>query len=131
MPRGTKRGVGSIRIAKNGYRYIQTETGQRLLHHVLAEKKLGRPLRPDERVYFMDGNREHVEADNIEVRSSPRHLNQVYLLLQRAEKLEREAESLVRELKDILENAYKARAEGESSTTVRERERQTLSEETR
>jgi hypothetical protein len=123
MPRGAKRQVGTVRIALNGYRYIQTESGQRLLHHVLAEKKLGRPLRPDERVYFMDGDRQNVEVDNIEVRSSPRHLNQVYLLLQRAIKLEEEASSLRNQLQEILENAYVAKGEGEPSTTIRERER--------
>jgi len=73
MPRGKKREVGSIRIAQNGYRYIQTENGQRLLHHVLAEKKLGRALLPDERVYFADGDRTHVEVDNLDVQRAKRH----------------------------------------------------------
>ena len=111
MPRGKKREVGSIRIAQNGYRYIQTENGQRLLHHVLAETKLGRPLRPDERVYFMDSDRTHVEADNIEVRSSTRHLNQIYNLLRRVEKLEREAGNIRIALRQVLENEYSEREE--------------------
>lgn len=87
MARGTKREVGSIRIAPNGYRYIQTENGQRLLHHVLAEKKLGRPLRPDERVYFVDGDRTHVEVDNLDVqRTKKTKLNMVYAKLINMEK---------------------------------------------
>ncbi len=100
MPRGKKREVGSIRIAQNGYRYIQTEQGQRLLHHVLAEKKLGRSLRPDERVYFVDGDRSHVEVDNIVVeRSKKTKLNQLY---SKAEQLQKELDWVKAELREAL-----------------------------
>ena len=87
MPRGTKRPVGSVRIAQNGYRYIQTENGQRLLHHVLAETSLGRPLRPDERVYFVDGDRSNVIMENIVVERSKKHkLSMLYVKLDKVEK---------------------------------------------
>lgn len=55
MGRGQAAEVGQTRVAKNGYHYTKLEDGSwRLTHHITAEKKLGRDLRPNEMVQFVD-----------------------------------------------------------------------------
>lgn len=100
MPRGKAAEVGTIRIAQNDYRYIKTEDGWRLLHHVIAEKKIGRPLRPDERVYFIDGNRADFDPSNLSVERAKKHkLNQLWL---RMEKLEKDLNWVKAQLREAL-----------------------------
>jgi hypothetical protein len=60
--------VGARRVSANGYHYIKTETGWRLTHHLVAEKKLGRQLHEDERVTFENGNRNDLSPENIVVK---------------------------------------------------------------
>lgn len=72
MARGQKANVGDKRVAPNGYHYTRTESGWRLTHHLVAEKKLGRPLHTDEGVYFVDGKRHNLSPDNISVREKGR-----------------------------------------------------------
>ncbi len=66
--RGEAALVGARRVSANGYHYIKTETGWRLTHHLVAEKKLGRPLHTDERVIFKNLNRDDLSPENIDVR---------------------------------------------------------------
>lgn len=66
--RGSKSEPGDTRVAKNGYHYTRTEEKWELTHHIVAEKKLGRPLKDTERVVFVDGDRTNLEPDNLEVR---------------------------------------------------------------
>lgn len=60
MARGQEVPVGSVRVSANGYHYTKVEDdgsgkpGWRLTHHLVAEKKLGRKLLPNERVSFVD-----------------------------------------------------------------------------
>ena len=67
MTRGETSAINTKRTAPNGYQYTKTETGWRLSHHIIAEAKLGRPLRKGERVVFRDGDRKNLKMDNIEV----------------------------------------------------------------
>lgn len=67
MPRGKASAIGDTRIAANGYHYTKAEKGWRLTHHIIAEREiLGRPLRENERVEFIDG-RTLLDASNIRV----------------------------------------------------------------
>ncbi len=70
MSRGANAAVGAERVSKNGYLYIKTEDGWKLAHRLMAEKDiLGRPLNPNERVTFKNGNRLDVRVDNLKVSS--------------------------------------------------------------
>ena len=91
-----------MRQAPNGYWYTKCESSWRLTHHLTAEKKLGRPLREDERVHFKSGfTREDYDNPNaIEVvlqgkSSARRRLAQIEA---RIEDLQLEAEELRKEL---------------------------------
>ena len=68
MARGKNAKVGDTRTAPNGYHYTRTKKGWRLTHHLVAEKKLGRPLRKNERVYFIDNDRTNITEDNLHVK---------------------------------------------------------------
>lgn len=65
--RGQSTPEGVTRVAPNGYQYIRTSSGWRLTHHVVAEKTLGRPIREDERVFFLDKDRTNFDPANIQV----------------------------------------------------------------
>lgn len=53
---GKSQPVGSTRVSKNGYLYRKLAEGQwELEQRLLAEKKLERPLRPDEYVRLKPG----------------------------------------------------------------------------
>jgi hypothetical protein len=66
--RGSRSEIGTEKIAQNGYHYTKTDSGWRLTHHIVAEQTLGRPLAPDERAVFSDGDRTNLDPENIEVR---------------------------------------------------------------
>jgi hypothetical protein len=65
MARGKASEVGDTRVAKNGYHYTRTHLKWTLTHHILAEAKLGRPLKDDERANFRDRDRTNLDPDNI------------------------------------------------------------------
>lgn len=68
MGKGAQKEVGHTYIATNGYQYTKVELGNwRLTHHIIAERKLGRPLKKGERVRFKDLDRTNLNPDNIEV----------------------------------------------------------------
>ena len=55
MARGQAAEVGAVRIAKNGYHYTKTsDRGWILTHWLTAETQLGRRLKEDEIVQFVD-----------------------------------------------------------------------------
>lgn len=59
---------GAERISKNGYTYVKVVGRWRLKHHLIAEEFLGRLINPDEeRVIFKDGDRTHLNPNNIKV----------------------------------------------------------------
>lgn len=66
MARGKKASPGDTRVAPNGYHYTRTEKEWRLTHHIVAEMYvIGRPLLPDERVSFKDGDRTNMSIANL------------------------------------------------------------------
>lgn len=65
MPRGQQSKIGDENTSANGYKYVRTEEGWRLKHHIIAEEKLKRPIKPDETVRFKDGDRNNLSPDNI------------------------------------------------------------------
>lgn len=68
MGRGAQAKDGDTRVAPNGYHYTKQNGKWRLTHHIVAEKKLGRALRKDERVYFKDKDRDNRHPDNLEIK---------------------------------------------------------------
>jgi hypothetical protein len=65
--RGKASTVGDTRVSLNGYHYTRTTEGWQLTHRLIAEEKLGRPLRENERIRFVDNDRTHLDPDNIHV----------------------------------------------------------------
>ena len=65
MTRGSAAQEGATMVSKNGYHYTKQGSRWRLTHHLIAEKKLGRGLRENERVSFRNGNRRDLHPDNI------------------------------------------------------------------
>jgi len=67
MARGQTAADGDTRVSANGYHYTRQNGKWKLTHHIAAEKMLGRPLREDERVHFLTGNKLDMSQDNIKV----------------------------------------------------------------
>lgn len=105
MARGAAANVGATRVSANGYHYtkaVDPSDGKekwRLTHHIIAEQKLGRPLREDERVHFV-GKKSDLSPDNIKVvekgRSSLRRRKAQ--IEARIQELQAELEEINREL---------------------------------
>ena len=69
MPRGVADPVGTRRKRQNGYWETKTKLGWERDHNIIAEQKLGRPLdHSKEWAYFIDGDKDNLSPDNIEVR---------------------------------------------------------------
>jgi hypothetical protein len=69
MARGQAAAVGDRNISANGYHYIRTSTGWRLEHHVIAERRLGRPVDTSkDRIFFRDSDRNNLDPANIGVK---------------------------------------------------------------
>lgn len=114
MSRGKAASPGDTNVAKNGYHYTRTEERWVLTHHLLAEQNLGRPLRPDEQAYFLDGDRRNLVAENVGTRpkrtNGSRRKGQLYARIEQlmAEFIELDPE-YVDELSELVE---RFRAEG-------------------
>ncbi len=68
VPRGQAAEDGATNVAPNGYHYTKQNGKWRLTHHITAEAALGRPIREDERVEFIDkSNKDPKDVDNIRV----------------------------------------------------------------
>lgn len=68
MPRGIAAEIGAETQNRNGYTYVKTKEGWRPKQELLVEEFiLKRPIRLDERVKFVDGNRQNLSIDNLEV----------------------------------------------------------------
>lgn len=68
MPRGKPAEDGAERWSPNGYLYKRVDGKWRLMHHLIAEKMLGRPIDTDrEMVRFKTGNKRNLTPENIEV----------------------------------------------------------------
>jgi hypothetical protein len=101
MPRGSKSVVGDRFTNANGYTYEKTDNGWEALHKLIAERKLGRPLKTSERVYFKDSNRRNIDPDNIGVKVKLSSSSKARLAL---------VEAKIADLKDQLK-AYEEEAE--------------------
>jgi hypothetical protein len=107
VPRGQVAKDGDTRVAPNGYHYVRREGKWVLKHWIVAEERLGRAIKPNEMVYFVDGDKTNFKPSNIQIRikktSSMR--KQVALI-----------EDRIRELlakRDLLLKQIKRREEGE------------------
>lgn len=67
MSRGRKAQDGNTFINKNGYHHTRVNGRWELTGRIVAEKKLGRELRPGERIRFIDGNRSNLAPSNVKV----------------------------------------------------------------
>lgn len=53
-------------VAANGYHYRKVNGTFRLVHHLIAEEKLGHPLdTTTHRVFFKDKDRDNLDPDNV------------------------------------------------------------------
>jgi len=69
VAKGKSAPLGSRYTAKNGYLYQKTEKGWELVHRLLAEERLGRPLEEGEYVIFLEGcSKEDPDPNLLEVR---------------------------------------------------------------
>ena len=102
--RGQKSKEGDTRVARNKYHYTCTSDGWVLTHRMLVELDIGRVLRKNERVKFLDGDRTNLDLSNLEVyqvRQKTRH-QRISHLESRIEELTAELEEL--QALDTLEN---------------------------
>lgn len=65
MPKGKASLDGATRVAANGYHYTKKGGQWYLTHHLVAQKKLGRALKPEERAIFRDKDKTNFDPDNI------------------------------------------------------------------
>lgn len=98
MPRGEASKLGTVTITANGYSTTKTLRGWVPTQQLIAEKALGRALRPDERVTFADGDRKNLNPDNIVVVPRNRMSKAA-----KATKLEAQIAELQAQLKLLLE----------------------------
>ena len=63
---GSQRSDGYIRVSVAGKRILK--------HRLLAQEKLGRPLRDDEIVHHIDGDTTNNDLDKLQVMSQSEHL---------------------------------------------------------
>lgn len=67
MARGRASQVGDTRTSPNGYHYTRTEAGWQLTGRLVAAEKLGRDLKDNERIRYVNGDRTDLSPTNIEV----------------------------------------------------------------
>jgi hypothetical protein len=99
MARGTHAKIGSTYTSDNGYQYTKTKKGWELTHRLVAEAKLERDLKKNERVYFVDGDRTNLHPSNIEVRETQNSKNDK---LRRKKQQLRRLKEEIRELEEEL-----------------------------
>lgn len=88
--------IGDTKWSKNGYHYTKCESGWRLTHHIVAELAMGRPINTtEERVSFIDGDRQNLDPSNIQV--APKQNGKAA----RIKKLKRQILILQEELEDL------------------------------
>ena len=121
MTRGQVSAVGTEKVAQNGYVYVKTEDrGWVLKHWLVAEKELGRPVDPkEERVIFVDGNRENYEPNNVKVvlRKTPPDDRRIRTRLIRTEKRVQEARRLLEQAEQEVAGMWEELANGEADLT--------------
>ena len=96
MTRGKASKVGDTRISPNGYSYTRTKGGWELTGRLVAAKTLGRSLKSNERIRYVDGNRINFDPNNIEV-----YVTTVKSKASRRAKLEAKIADLQAQLDDL------------------------------
>ena len=102
--RGQTVDVGATRVSANGYQYTKVanegsgKAGWRLTHHLLAEEKLGRPLKADERVSFIKGKTLSIDNIRIDKKGRLSHKRRIAQIEARIEELQAE----LKQLKNLL-----------------------------
>ena len=93
---GKHRPEGFEYQAMNGYWYRKVDGKWKLIHHIVAEEKLGRKIDPkEERVTFRDNDRDNLSPDNIIVKpKSGGRLKRIAQLEERIAKLQEELDLL-------------------------------------
>jgi hypothetical protein len=99
--RGNESPVGTEVITQNGYVNVKTEDGWKYKHHILAEKKLGRPLKANERVIIVDGKRDDPRLDDIKVVTKKSNKSQLPALKKRVVKLQAEVTEMLAILDEL------------------------------
>jgi hypothetical protein len=103
--RGSRSVIGDTRVAQNGYHYTRTKDGWKLTHHVIAESRMSRAVRGDERVVFVDRDRTNLDPSNISVQKKitgslrKKEAN----LIARIQELQGQLEEVRRQIKDKME----------------------------
>lgn len=69
-----QRQADAIRATASGKGYIVRDG--RLEHRIVAEQKLGRPLKPGEIVHHIDGNKRNNSPDNLEIMTQSEHMKE-------------------------------------------------------
>jgi hypothetical protein len=67
MPRGRPAEDGAKRWSPNGYHYTRVDGKWRLTHHLIMEKKLGRPINTETEMVRFIGSRRDLRPENIEI----------------------------------------------------------------
>jgi hypothetical protein len=96
------RADGEENVAQNGYHYRKVDGKWVLIHHIIAEEQLGRPLRPSEGAYFKDGDRDNLDPGNIGVRrkGSAKLRSRLAAVEARIRELQVERDDLIKELEE-------------------------------
>ena len=99
--------VGEEFVQPNGYTRVKTENGWVGKQRLVAEEKLGRSLKSNERVYFGDGDITNFDPNNIIVKqkapASTKKIDSIKYLLKRLDKVEEEAAVIRQSLEELLE----------------------------
>lgn len=89
----------------NGYVVVRRENGTwEYKHRLIASEKVGRDLKPNERVYFKDRNRQNFDPDNLEIRwQVPKVYKRRSHLIKRIRETKAKLRDLERQLEDLSE----------------------------
>jgi hypothetical protein len=60
--------IGETKVSPNGYHYTYTQKGWGLTSRLMMQEHLGRELTPNERVYFVDGDKNNLKIDNLQIK---------------------------------------------------------------
>jgi len=100
VSRGKSADDGATFVNQNGYHHTRVDGAWVATHRLVAEKKLGRPLGPDEFASFVDGDRSNLDPSNIIVkkRGQTSLRRRRALLVSRLEELKAQLEVIDAEL---------------------------------